>query len=170
MLCQNCGKNQANTHIKTMINGETREYFLCQDCAAQLGYNNIFSGFNMDFDSFFGSVLTGQPSMPLKGLGKTCPFCGSTFENIINTGKAGCANCYTEYFDSLMPSIQRLHGNAQHIGKLPRSAGAKAKKSRELENLKSALEEAVSNQEYEKAAELRDKIKAIEKEVGGDAR
>ena len=34
MLCQSCGKNHANTHVKRIINGELTEYMLCEKCAA----------------------------------------------------------------------------------------------------------------------------------------
>ena len=33
MLCQSCGKRPANTHIKTIINGELTEHSLCSECA-----------------------------------------------------------------------------------------------------------------------------------------
>ena len=45
MLCQNCGKNEATTHIKQVINGDTAERHLCSDCAEHLGYGDAFSGF-----------------------------------------------------------------------------------------------------------------------------
>ena len=53
MLCQNCGKNEAVTHIKQIINGEMDEAHLCRDCARHLGYDDIFSGFDFDFGGFF---------------------------------------------------------------------------------------------------------------------
>ena len=42
MLCQNCGKNPATTHIKTIVNGKLTEYDLCSECAREMGYNNFF--------------------------------------------------------------------------------------------------------------------------------
>ena len=58
MLCQSCYKNQANTHIKKIINGKLTEYRLCEECAAKLGYgNNIFQGFDLNFDNFLGSFF-----------------------------------------------------------------------------------------------------------------
>ena len=38
MLCQSCGKRPANTHIKTIINGELTEHSLCSECAQKMGY------------------------------------------------------------------------------------------------------------------------------------
>ena len=34
MICQNCGKREATTHIKRVVNGETSESHLCAECAA----------------------------------------------------------------------------------------------------------------------------------------
>lgn len=33
MLCQNCGKNEATTHIKQIVNGDMAESHLCAECA-----------------------------------------------------------------------------------------------------------------------------------------
>ena len=38
MLCKNCGKNPATTHIKTIVNGKLTEYDLCSECAREMGY------------------------------------------------------------------------------------------------------------------------------------
>ncbi len=42
MLCQSCGKRPANTHIKTIINGELTEHSLCSEGAQKMGYGNSF--------------------------------------------------------------------------------------------------------------------------------
>ena len=55
MLCQNCGKNEATTHIKQVINGDTAERHLCSECAEHLGYGDAFSGFGFDVAGLFGN-------------------------------------------------------------------------------------------------------------------
>ena len=54
MLCQNCGKNEATTHLKRIINGEAAETHLCSQCAAALGYNSVFSDFGLNLSDLFG--------------------------------------------------------------------------------------------------------------------
>ena len=49
MKCQKCGANNANTHVKTIINGEIKEYDLCSECAKKMGYTNIFGNFEDEF-------------------------------------------------------------------------------------------------------------------------
>ena len=76
MLCQSCGKNQANTHIKRIINGELTEYMLCEKCAAKMGYSNIFEGFGLGFD--FDNLL-GKPAATVPGLGSLALFLETPF-------------------------------------------------------------------------------------------
>lgn len=162
MLCQSCGKNQANTHIKKIINGEVTEYRLCEHCAIKLGYTpNMFEGFGMDFDNFLGSFFENSKPKLLDFDTERCSFCGSSFSDISNNGKVGCAKCYDTFFDRLMPSIKRIHGNTKHSGKFASTMG----KQNVIENKISSLEEkmkmAISEQNFEEAAKLRDEIKEL---------
>lgn len=162
MLCQSCGHNQATTHIKTIVNGELAEINLCRECAQKLGYTSFFGNFGMDFDKFLGSLMGGNESGRALRSRKRCSCCGSTFEDIAKSGKVGCAACYDTFYDELLPSIQRIHGKTVHIGKLAKSAGSEVKIKSTLSKLKEELSEAIKEQEFEKAAKLRDQIKELE--------
>ena len=105
MLCQSCGKRPANTHIKTIINGELTEHSLCSECAQKMGYGNSFFPSNT-FDQFFSSFF-GKNSLMEDTL--RCPVCGASLSDISDTGKVGCADCYKTFLNQLMPSIQRMH-------------------------------------------------------------
>ena len=162
MLCQSCEKRQATTHIKTILNGELKEYSLCSECASRLGYGSFLGDYAFDLDRLFGSFFdgfTGDKSS------RRCKLCGSSFEDIAKSGKVGCAQCYEEFYEELLPSIQRIHGRTNHTGKLARSAGTEVKVKNEIAKCKAELEQAIKTQEFEKAAELRDKIKELEKNI-----
>lgn len=162
MICQSCEKKKASTHIKTILNGELKEFNLCADCAARLGYGSFFSSIVPDLDKLFGSFMDTFE----QGENATrCSFCGSSFEDIAKSGKVGCAHCYETFYEELLPSIQRIHGRTFHAGKLASSAGVKVKIRSELTQLKKDLEQAIKTQEFEKAAELRDKIRELEKSM-----
>ena len=166
MKCQKCGANNANTHVKTIINGEFKEYDLCSECAHKMGYTNVFADMDNEFSnllgSFFGNVL------PARTQATRCEFCGSTYSEIAKTGQVGCANCYKLFADQLYPSIRRIHGNTTHCGKNSGRAAAAEKKPAEmtkeekLADMKKQLDAAVKEQNFELAAELRDKIKDTE--------
>jgi protein arginine kinase activator len=170
MLCQNCGKNDAVTHIKQIINGEMDEVHLCRDCARHLGYDDIFSGFDFDFGGFFGSLLGDMISPRLIGETERCEKCGCSFNDILRSGKAGCSECYTKFYDKLIPSIKRIHGQASHTGKVGSGAVRREKTEsagEKIEQLRAEMNQAVSVQNFEKAALLRDEIKALE---GGESK
>ena len=170
MLCQNCGKNEATTHIKQIINGDMAESHLCSDCASHLGYSDVFSGFGLNLSGLFGGFLGDM--MPSISAGKSprCPKCGTSFEEIVRSGKVGCADCYRTFYDKLLPSIQRIHGKIKHSGKVTNSAPVESKEEtteEKIEKLKIAMNEAVAKQEFETAAKIRDEIKALE---GGESK
>ena len=116
MMCQNCGKNPATTHIKTIVNGTLTEYDLCSECARERGYTNFFKDMSFDFGNLLGGFI-GTPTS--RGTAVRCPKCGASFAEITESGKIGCAECYKVFHDRLMPTIHRIHGTAKHKGKVP---------------------------------------------------
>lgn len=170
MKCQKCGVNEANTHVKRVINGVSEEYMLCPECAESMGYTNMFGGFPTDFSNFLGSFFSN--ALPARSHAVRCESCGSTYQDIQNTGMVGCANCYDTFFDELLPTINAIHGNTTHCGsrravnanKSAQTSQSEKTLSKEetVAQLKSELEDAVKKQEFEKAAQFRDKIKEME--------
>lgn len=161
MLCQSCLKNNATTHIKTMVNGETKELILCSQCAEKLGYDNFFNDFSYGFDDFFKSIL-GNGSYYLEDPLR-CNKCGSSFDDIVNLGKVGCPDCYDVFYDKMLPLIERIHGNTTHKGKSVSLKFPELTKNKEIESLKKELKELIKKQEFEKAAQIRDRIKELER-------
>ena len=175
MKCQHCNEREATTHIRKNINGEKTEMHLCSECAAELGVMDEFRTENFFNDSFFGSLLgAGIPAMNLLSGIERCETCGSTFNDIVKSGKVGCANCYSKFSDKLEPSIVKLHGKANHIGKNitytevadepEANTTADAPEADNLHSLKKELKQAIKEQRFEDAAVLRDKIKEISQE------
>lgn len=159
MICEKCKKNSATIFYQQIVNGEKREYHLCEECAAKMqsgvSFDTLFKGF---LDSFIGMGNEGYT----KHSSFSCPSCKLSFEEFRQTGKVGCADCYRAFKDQLDSVLKNIQGSARHSGKLPKKAGAEIYTKRELENLKSRLKKAVENEEYEDAAKIRDKIREIE--------
>ncbi len=162
MLCENCGKREATTHIKHVENGEARQLDLCSECAANLGYEDIFGGFGFNlselFTNFFGDNTARLPDKTVR-----CEKCGSSFNDIVKTGKVGCAECYRTFYKKLLPSIRQIHGKVNHIGKKPTNIKEIKKPSKEdtVKRLSEELQSAVEAQNFEQAAVLRDRIKQL---------
>lgn len=168
MKCQKCNKREANTHVKKVVNGEYEEFMLCRECAHAMGYDNVF---DFEMPDMFGGLLQSffTGALPARSGASRCPECGSTYGDITNTGKVGCASCYEAFYSELLPSIKRIHGNTTHAGKVPASAEfcevkAEVKTEDEVKVLKAQLKAAIDEQNFELAATLRDKIKEKEAE------
>lgn len=167
MLCQHCGKNEATTHVKRNINGEVSEYRLCSKCAAEMGYGNLFQDFHSDFGNLLGSFF--GTALPARTGAARCHTCGSSMNDIARTGMVGCADCYDTFYSELLPTIRNVHGNTRHSGKHPvityteNKTDAPAPEDT-IEGLKTQLEQAIKDQNFERAAELRDAIKEKEAE------
>lgn len=165
MLCQNCGKNEATTHIKQVINGETAESHLCSDCAVHLGYGDMFTGAGFSFSDLLGSFF--GDSVQQKNIGGTairCKKCGNSFEDIVRDGRVGCADCYKTFYDKLLPSLKRIHGKVEHSGKFSANVQTETPPENRLEKLKEQMNEAVLTQNFELAAKLRDEINELGKQ------
>lgn len=186
MLCENCGKHEANVRYTQIINGEKKEMHLCEDCSEKLGIGNMDFKMPISFSSFLGDFFdefdnsTFLPEFnPIKEL--KCDRCGMTFEEFMNTGKFGCGSCYETFESKIDPILKNIHGANRHIGRLGKvlpvtkleedkeansnvkNAGKEIKEKSEMDILKESLQKAISEERYEDAAIIRDKIKKMEK-------
>jgi protein arginine kinase activator len=167
MYCEECKEKPATVHLTQMFDGKKVEIHLCEECAAKKGVqmfapDNILSIPQL-LGSFFGSSNMQELKSPADAV--ACPNCGMRFLDIKQTGKLGCSECYTVFERNMEPILRRIHGNSRHIGRIPARGGEKVLINRQIRKLKSRLQEAVANEEYEKAAEIRDSIKEIEKKI-----
>ena len=168
MMCQSCGKKEATTHFKRIINGEATEGHLCADCAAALGINDVFSGFDFSFSDMLRDFFADSPVAALSSGSVRCDSCGSSFNDIVKSGKIGCSECYSTFFDKLMPSIQRIHGKTKHEGKIPlNEVTNEDENTSKIASLREELNKAIENEDFERAATLRDEIKALEENNNG---
>lgn len=180
MLCENCQKREANVRYSENINGVKKELHLCEECSRRLGItdNMDFRMPALEFSNLFGSFLEDFSSstdfMPyLSGInGLKCDSCDSTFDDIINTGRYGCPNCYDVFEDRMDPILKKLQGANRHNGRLGRISNNKVKfdsteklsnEKNKLETLKDKLKKAIKEERYEDAAKIRDEIKKEEK-------
>ena len=160
MKCEKCAVNEATVFYREIINGKETKMHLCSKCA---GEKEAGFGFgDLTPEGLFGNVFSSlglqkKPSVEAK----RCSLCGSLFSDIAKMGKVGCPKCYESFADELAPTLKRLHGVATHKGNIPEKHKEKLSALRYAEQLEAELEAAVSREEYEKAAELRDKIREL---------
>jgi protein arginine kinase activator len=184
MLCERCKKNEASVFYRENINGIEKRYSLCSECAAKAQEKGEFDMTMPDFSADpFGSMFA-----PFKSIGslfnsvfapvtepaylapgskeavKRCPLCGSVFNDFVNDGKVGCPECYDTFAPELDRTIKRIHGNVTHTGRAPKLFAAKLNKKKRLAALKEELKKTIEEQNFERSAQLRDEIRALEDE------
>lgn len=169
LKCQNCNIKEANVHVTKIANGSKSEMHLCEECAKnkqEFGVNNVSFGFPMSFQNIVDGLfeVIGTPKQVLSP-GEICSVCGMTFVDFRNSGRVGCSNCYYTFSKNMFPLIKRVHGNIQHTGKIPKRTGGMIKVRRNVEKLREELRVLVENEEYERAANIRDEIRSLENEL-----
>ncbi len=166
MYCDECKSNPATVHFTQNIHGKKSETHLCENCAAAKGAILFDVGNKFSIPNLLGSFLGNNFNVAgVKQIspGLICPNCQMNFNDIRQTGKLGCSECYGAFEQELEPTLRRIHGNSEHIGRIPVRGGEKVLLKRKIDDLKNKLHKAIGNEEYEKAAEIRDEIKTIEK-------
>ena len=153
MLCEKCGKNNATVMYTQIINGQKRSLNICSVCASK---ESIFDN--------FGSLL----SFGTRESSKTtvCPLCNTTLSEFMHKGKAGCGECYRVFRPQATAMLKKIHTTTKHIADNSDAIGKAEKTKRnepdELSKLKEALKKEIEEENFEQAAVIRDKIKALE--------
>lgn len=187
MLCQKCGKNEANVRYTQIVNGVKKEMILCEECAAKMGINNFKINMPIHFSNFLDDFFDEEQLLPsfMKEKSNQCNSCGEVYDDFIKTGLLGCPECYDMFEDRLDSVLKHIQGNVKHVGRKPLNISEKMEntgenvtkksakvnnsnkevkenKQTEIEQLKADLNKAIQEERYEDAAVLRDKIKKLD--------
>ena len=168
MLCQHCFKKTATVNVTQVVGGEKKELNLCADCAENLGLQKAISNLPQIFTGLMMNILKEkdkQSSLPVRQtLSERCPFCNYSWDDFKRTGLLGCDHCYSSFYDQIKEVLRRIHGSTKHIGFHPRQETVDLF-DQNLSFLEWALQEALVKEDYEKAAELRDKIRTLKQKT-----
>jgi protein arginine kinase activator len=161
MNCDLCDK-PAVVHEVTVRSGVKKEVHLCESHAKQAGIS-LPGGGAQPINQLLTQFVISQPGRQPKLVNKSCTVCGMTFNQFRQTGKVGCAECYTAFEEQLAPLIERAqNGGTHHCGKAPRRAGASLDRQMLIQKLMKELDHAVAAEQYERAAKLRDRLNSME--------
>jgi protein arginine kinase activator len=156
--CDKCGK-PATVHLTEIADGNKVEKHLCEDCAASEGIT-VKSNLPISqlLEDFILQSAGREDTSDLR-----CDVCGLSFAEFRQRGSLGCPNDYDAFAEALDPLLrQAQEGAGQHIGKVPRRAGADQAKQNAILRLRADLKKAVAAEDYERAAEMRDRLKEME--------
>ncbi|MEG0687495.1 MAG: UvrB/UvrC motif-containing protein [Hungatella sp.] len=178
MLCERCKIREANIQYTEIINGVKTDHNFCAQCAKEVDFGPYSAIFDGDFPlgKLLSGLLGGEESVkkPDKLQQISCPTCKTGYEEFVSNSCFGCADCYSVFDVLIHDNIKQLQGSDCHKGKHPvypdhtlpaDMVGGHVVDQNSVEselrtwNLR--LREALKNEEYETAAECRDKIKEL---------
>ena len=174
MLCQDCKKREAQVHLTQIINNEKIALSLCKECASARGFHSPLE--NIPFplaEILAGLAQAAGPSgkaEPMPSI--VCPNCHLTFEEFTRQGRFGCGECYRAFRPKLESIMRKIHGASLHRGRNPEYAhldDQAALPIKEEARLEAELAKAIAAEDFERAAELRDKLRTVrEKDSVGE--
>ncbi len=185
MRCERC-EREATIHEVIIHQGKKRERHLCETCARQAGLSSdphmpiaqLITGFMLGPQTASTAAHAAAP-VPVPKVTTQCAGCGMAYATFKETGLLGCPACYDAFTDRIGPLIERAHeGACHHVGKFPRRAlrdcrslgdrdrmevllGGVREREERLESLRKALAKAVRDEDYERAATLRDELNRV---------
>ena len=176
MICEICNKNEATIHIQEIVNSQKKSLHICQECASKKnGASSLLNGLNLaDILYNISTNIPASIEVPINSTDQkaasapppvTCGKCGWGTVKFSEKGRLGCAECYKVFKDILSLAFKNMHKGTMHVGKRPgvpsKEADEDTRNAIELMKLQKHLEEHILREEFEKAAELRDRIAAL---------
>lgn len=157
MLCDECKQNQATVKLVAVINGNKIERHLCASCVAKQRLQLRAEGVQSILSAMFaGTNIAGENKPALR-----CSQCGMTYEEFLKKNRLGCAQCYQDFRVRLRPLLARIHGRAQHVGRVPECVNEEIKVQNRMEQLRHDMDIAIACEDFEQAAAIRDELRAM---------
>ena len=166
MKCQepDCNRD-ATVHWTEIVGKEKIEKHLCAECAKA---QSVPVQQSVSLAGFLQQLLQQKAAEALPdGVKTACPTCGMSYIEFRASGRLGCPNDYDVFREGVLPVLERMQDGLRHCGKTPARAGRELRHQNEMIRLRRELERAVQREEYEKAAEIRDRIESLDKGKAG---
>ena len=158
MKCKKCGKDEVNFHYSSNVNGVVHQTHLCSECASQSG---------IDFGRMFDSSSMFSGFSPFGTRSRLMPMTMLGFDPIAMLGIDPAA-VFVTWPQAGLPEAECACGGSSCETSVPETDEAQVdgdmKKRREINILKEQMRLAAENEDFEKAAQLRDQVKQMEAE------
>jgi protein arginine kinase activator len=164
MSCDQCREREAVIHLTQIVNEQVTTLHLCERCAAEKGVESPGGVTKTPLGSFLAAMGKGYPEQaPVARGSAACPRCGASFQDFRESGRLGCPECYQSFEAPLRDLLRRLHGSTHHMGERYVARGQPAPEERpQAADLREQLRLAVETENFELAAELRDRLRVVE--------
>jgi protein arginine kinase activator len=159
MLCCICKEREATVHYTKIDGDKIQKVDLCEECAKTKGVSDP-TGFSLA-DQLLGLGASQEIEQASGGVDVKCPRCGFTQADFKKLGRLGCPECYRTFAEGLESLLKSMHKGTRHVGKVPESLRQSRDLSDRLMALQKKLNQAVEEENFEQAAQLRDQIKQM---------
>jgi len=161
MLCQKCHKNLASVRYAEVVDGQVKDLNLCQECLA-VQQETARTGFELSDPPPFVRKKNVSPWTDAAASTESCKSCGTDLQSIIKFGHVGCSDCYAAFPAQMESLLEGIHFALNHHGKVPNLDDARARVRSDLQSKRALLKTALTMENYEEAAALRDEIRSLE--------
>ncbi len=161
MVCDQCHERDAVVHLTQIVDAAVTQVHLCEKCAAARGIETSVTVPKHPLGDFLQAVQ--QQAVQFPGDAARCAYCGTSLRDFRSSGRLGCAHCYGAFEQSLRELLRRVHGSTKHEGRRYEAHDPDLlTRDLTLHELREKLQRAVSQEEFETAASLRDQIRGLE--------
>lgn len=165
--CMSCKQQSATVKLTKIVKGTVEEVYLCQECAAkQSPYQKKLMNplANMTLDAILAGILGQAKEEGAKPVANDlqCSNCGLPFDSYRGTLILGCSECYESFEKHLLSDLRKFHGSTVHRGRVPEEAAQSVKSTRNPQELRKRLTDAVRAEDFELATRLRDELREME--------
>jgi protein arginine kinase activator len=165
MSCDQCREREAVIHLTQIVNEQVTTLHLCERCAAEKGVESPGGVAKTPLGTFLAAMGKGYPEQTSTATrpGDNCVRCGGTLQDFRESGRLGCPECYRSFEAPLRDLLRRLHGSTHHMGERYAERGqAPPENGAQAADLREQLRLAVETENFELAAELRDRLRVME--------
>lgn len=165
MKCQFCEQEASVTYTK-IVGDKSQKTHLCAECADEKGITNL-DNFNLSDILMSDEQFSPAEDKVTINLSE-CSACGFTLEDLRKIGRLGCSSCYDVFDSEVQGMISNMHKGTVHKGKVPEGMLKVIEAETTLRDLRSKLERAIADEEYEKAGKLKDELENFQKTLSVD--
>ena len=165
--CQSCHERDAVVHLTQVVGDDITTVHLCGKCAAERGIETDATVGETPLGAFLAAMGKGGPGIAAAAaVGDGCTECGATLEEFRTSGRLGCPACWVSFERPLRDLLRRTHGATRHTGEQYASLDTMTlshseRHERTVMELREQLRLAILAEQFERAAELRDELRAL---------